>query len=58
MKFEKSQAAIDRLTPEQHRITQSAGTERPFTGEYNDNDAPGIRQQCRDAEVARRKCGV
>lgn len=42
MKFEKSQAAIDRLTPEQHRITQSAGTERPFTGEYNDNKAPGI----------------
>ncbi|MGB3337868.1 MAG: peptide-methionine (R)-S-oxide reductase MsrB [Devosia sp.] len=42
MKFEKSQAAIDRLTPEQHRITQSAGTERPFTGEYNDNKEPGI----------------
>ncbi len=37
MKFEKSQTAIDHLTPEQHRITQEAGTERPFTGEYNDN---------------------
>ena len=42
MKFEKSQAAIDRLTPEQRRITQESGTERPFTGEYNDNKAPGI----------------
>lgn len=42
MKFEKSQAAIDRLTPEQRRVTQHSGTERPFTGEYNDNKAPGI----------------
>ena len=42
MKFEKSQTAIDHLTPEQHRITQEAGTERPFTGEYNDNKEPGI----------------
>jgi len=42
MKFEKTQAAIDRLTPEQHRVTQLAGTERPFTGEYDDNNEPGI----------------
>ena len=42
MKFEKSQAAIDRLTPEQRRITQEDGTERAFTGEYNDNKEPGI----------------
>ena len=42
MKFEKSQAALDRLTPEQRRITQDSGTERPFTGEYNDNKEPGI----------------
>ncbi|MFA4938870.1 peptide-methionine (R)-S-oxide reductase MsrB [Brevundimonas sp.] len=42
MKFEKSQDAIDRLTPEQRRVTQQSGTERPFTGEYNDNKAPGI----------------
>ncbi len=33
MKFEKSQTAVDRLTPEQRRITQDSGTERPFTGE-------------------------
>ena len=42
MKFEKSQAAIERLTPEQRRITQQDGTERPFTGEYNDNKEAGI----------------
>ena len=35
MKFEKSQTAVDRLTPEQRRITQDSGTERPFTGEHN-----------------------
>ena len=42
MKFEKSQTAVDRLTPEQRRITQESGTERPFTGKYNDNKEPGI----------------
>ena len=42
MKFEKSQTAVDRLTPEQRRITQESGTERPFTGEYNDNKEAGI----------------
>jgi peptide-methionine (R)-S-oxide reductase len=42
MKFEKSQEAVDRLTTEQRRITQESATERPFTGEYNDNKAPGI----------------
>jgi peptide-methionine (R)-S-oxide reductase len=42
MKFEKTQAAVERLTPEQRWVTQESGTERPFTGEYNDNKAPGI----------------
>ena len=42
MKFEKSQASIDRLTAEQRRVTQKSGTERAFTGEYDDNKAPGI----------------
>ena len=42
MKFEKSQAALDRLPPEQRRVTQTSGTERPFSGEYNDNKEPGI----------------
>src|SRR5437764_4000 len=42
MQYGKSQEAIDRLTAEQHRVTQEAGTERPFTGEYNDHTEPGI----------------
>ena len=42
MTYKKSEEAIARLTPEQYRITQQSGTERPFTGEYNDNKAPGI----------------
>ena len=42
MKFEKSKEAIERLTPEQRRVAQQDGTERPFTGEYNDNKEAGI----------------
>ena len=42
MQFGQSQKAIDRLTAEQRRVTQDAGTERPFTGEYNDHKDPGI----------------
>ena len=37
MQYGKSQEAIDGLTAEQSRVTQEAGTERPFTGEYNDD---------------------
>ena len=42
MQYGKSQEAIDRLTAEQRRVTQEAGTERRFTGEYNDHTEPGI----------------
>jgi peptide-methionine (R)-S-oxide reductase len=41
-RYTKTEAAIAALTPEQYRITQQSGTERPFTGVLNDNKAPGI----------------
>jgi peptide-methionine (R)-S-oxide reductase len=41
-KFTKDPEAIKRLTPEQYRVTQQSGTERPGTGELLDNHEPGI----------------
>lgn len=32
----------DRLTPEQYQVLREQGTERPFTGEYDDHFEPGI----------------
>ena len=32
----------ERLTDEQYRITQEAGTERPFTGRYYEHDDAGL----------------
>jgi len=40
--YTKSPEALAKLTPEQRRVTQQSGTERPGTGEYLDNHAPGI----------------
>ena len=38
----RDEAAIARLTPEQYRVTQQSGTERPGTGELLYNKKPGI----------------
>ena len=40
--YNKSENAIRSLTAEQYRVTQNNGTERPFSGEYNDNKEAGI----------------
>lgn len=42
MSYQKTKEAIAKLTREQYHVTQQNGTERPFTGEYNDNKEPGI----------------
>ena len=40
--YTKSPEALAALTPEQRRVTQQSGTERPGSGEYLDNHEPGI----------------
>ena len=40
--YRKTAEAISGLSPEQYRVTQQNGTERPGTGEYLDNKEPGI----------------
>lgn len=40
--YKKSDAAIAALTPEQFRVTQLSGTERPGTGKYLGNKDVGI----------------
>jgi len=40
--YHKSPEAIAALTPEQFRVTQQSATERPGTGEYLENEEPGI----------------
>lgn len=40
--YRKTEEAIAALTPEQYRVTQRNGTERPGTGELLHNKEPGI----------------
>ena len=40
--YTKDADAIARLTPEQYRVTQENGTERPFTGELTGNKDAGL----------------
>src|SRR6201991_2573379 len=40
--YRKTDEAVAALTPEQYRVTQLSGTERPGTGAYLDNKQPGI----------------
>lgn len=40
--YKKAADAVARLTPEQYRVTQENGTERPFTGAHTDNKAAGL----------------
>jgi peptide-methionine (R)-S-oxide reductase len=40
--YGKSKEAIEKLTPEQFRVTQQSGTERAGTGEHLHNKEPGI----------------
>src|SRR6195952_2125942 len=40
--YSKTAEAVSALSPEQFRVTQQSGTERPGTGEYLNNKEPGI----------------
>jgi peptide-methionine (R)-S-oxide reductase len=41
-KYQKDPEVISRLSPEQYRVTQRNGTERPFENAYWDNKEPGL----------------
>jgi len=40
--YQKTEAAIAKLSPEEYRVTQQSGTERPGTGALLNNKEPGI----------------
>ena len=41
-RYTRNPDVLSRLSPEQYRVTQQSGTERPGTGEYLHNKEPGI----------------
>jgi peptide-methionine (R)-S-oxide reductase len=41
-KYSKTPEAVARLTPEQYRVTQQNGTERPFHNDFHDSKASGL----------------
>lgn len=41
-KYQKTDEALAKLTPEQYRVTQEDGTEPPFTGEHTGNKRRGL----------------
>ncbi|HYP14669.1 MAG TPA: peptide-methionine (R)-S-oxide reductase MsrB [Bryobacteraceae bacterium] len=41
-KYHKDPEALSRLSPEQFRVTQQSGTERPFQNAFWDNKEPGL----------------
>ena len=41
-KVPSKQDLLERLTPEQYRITQEAGTEPPFSGDYDGHKEAGM----------------
>ncbi len=40
--YRKTDEAVAALSPEEYRVTQQSGTERPGTGKYLNNKEPGI----------------
>lgn len=42
MTYSKTPEALARLTPEQFRVTQQSGTERPYSNEFDEHFEPGI----------------